>query len=154
LLRKALAGLAMVLALAAAVPPGGSPEGFWLTEKKDGIIDIFRCGDALCGKLAWFRMAPNDASNPRGLDVKNPDPAQRDRPLCGLVFMSGFKSVSPDSWEDGRVYDPDNGDTYHAIMRLRADGTLELHGYIGITLFGRSEVWTRYTQPLPACPTR
>jgi uncharacterized protein (DUF2147 family) len=133
---------------------GVSPEGVWWTEKKDGIVEIYRCGGALCGRLLWFRIDPADP-NPQGLDLRNPDPAQRSRSLCGLTFMTGFKpAAAPNSWEDGLVYDADNGKTYHANLMLQGDGTLSLHGYIGIPLFGASEAWTRDTQPVPHCPGR
>jgi uncharacterized protein (DUF2147 family) len=153
IVRKLLILLPALLALTGAGGSSESPEGYWLTAKKDGIIQILRCGEAWCGKLAWFRIAPNDP-NPQALDLHNPDPARRDRSLCGLTFMSGFKAGGPGSWEDGAIYDPESGNTYHATIKLRTDGTLDLHGYIGISLFGRSEVWTRYTQPVPTCPTR
>jgi uncharacterized protein (DUF2147 family) len=153
IVRKLLILLPGLFVLTGAAAPSESPEGYWLTAKKDGIIQILRCGEALCGELAWFRIAPDDP-NPQALDLRNPDPARRNRSLCGLTFMSGFTAAGPNSWEDGAVYDPDNGNTYHANMTLRPDGTLDLHGYIGISLFGRSEVWTRYTQPVPTCPTR
>ena len=152
-LRKPLILLSVLLALTGAAAPGESPQGYWLTAKKDGIIQILRCGEMLCGRIAWFRIPPNDP-NQQGLDLHNPDPARRSRPLCGLIFMSGFKAGGADSWEDGTIYDPDSGNNYHATMTLRGDGTLDLRGYIGISLFGRSEVWTRYTEPVPTCPTR
>jgi uncharacterized protein (DUF2147 family) len=142
--------------LAASAQPGTSPEGNWLTEKKSGIIKIFRCSedsDVLCGKLVWFRIKSDDP-NPNGLDLKNPEPSRRDRPLCDLTFMYGFKPAQPNGWEGGAIYDPDDGDTYHATMKLRPDGTLDLHGYIGISLIGRSEIWTRYPGSPPACPSR
>ncbi|HVH81894.1 MAG TPA: DUF2147 domain-containing protein [Stellaceae bacterium] len=138
----------------AAVPPAASPEGRWLTAGHHGVIEIYRCGGgALCGRIAWFRIDPN-APNPQGLDLHNPDPARRDQSLCGLTLMNGFRAAGPDDWEDGAVYDPESGNSYHATMRLDPDGTLRLRGYIGISLFGRSEVWTRFTERLPSCPTR
>ncbi len=139
--------------LTGAGTPRTTPEGHWLTENKAGIIDIFRCGDTLCGRLAWFRIDPKDP-NPQALDLKNPDPARRTQPLCGLVFLHGFKPADDDSWDDGMVYDPESGKTYHATMKLEQDGALRLRGYIGIPLLGRSEVWTRYSQPVPTCPSR
>ena len=140
------------IALLAATQPGASLEGRWLTEKKNGIVEIFRCsgGDVLCGRLLWFRLKPGDAN----LDLENSDPKQRTRPLCGLVFMTGFKPADPNNWEDGRVYNSDDGNTYHATMRLQPDGTLRLHGYIVVTLIGASEIWTRHTGPVPSCPGR
>jgi uncharacterized protein (DUF2147 family) len=141
------------LAMVAAAQPGSSPEGSWLTEKKNGIIEIFRCGNNLCGRLLWFWIKPGD-SNQQGVDLENPDPKQRNRPLCGLVFMTGFKPDGPNGWEDGRVYNSDDGNTYHATMTLQPDGRLRLHGYIVVTLIGASEVWTRHTGPVPPCPGR
>jgi uncharacterized protein (DUF2147 family) len=148
----------LVALLVAAVPPcaaapQSSPEGYWRTAGGNGIIDIARCGadDTLCGKLAWFRITPDDP-NPQGLDLKNPNPAERSRLLCGITFMYGFKPAAPDQWDGGFVYDPETGNTYHAKMTLRPDGNLDLHGYIGISLFGRSEIWTRFTPPAPSCP--
>jgi len=154
LLGDALVALVLLqtAALAATAKTGG-PLGTWLTEKKSGIVEIYRCADsdALCGRLVWFKIKPDDP-NPLGLDLKDPDPARRNQPLCGLTFMWGFKPSDPGKWEDGSVYDPDDGRTYHANMKLRDDGTLDLHGYIGISLIGRSEIWTRYTDPVPECP--
>jgi len=141
------------LAMVAAAQPGSSPEGRWLTEKKNGIIEIFRCGNNLCGRLLWFRIKPGD-SNQQGVDFENPDPKQRNRPLCGLVFMTGFKPDGPNGWEDGRVYNSDDGNTYHATMTLQPDGRLRLHGYIVVTLIGASELWTRHAGPVPPCPGR
>ena len=141
--------LAVPLRLAAQQP---TPEGQWLTANQDAVVQIFRCGDRLCGKLAWFRLKPGDP-NPQALDLNNPDPAQRNRSLCGLVFMRQFKPAGQSDWEDGNIYDPESGNTYHGTLRLQPDGALSLRGYIGISLIGRSEVWTRYTRPLPTCPT-
>jgi uncharacterized protein (DUF2147 family) len=153
-LLKSVALLLGALVITGAATPGPPPEGDWLTEKKDGIVEISRCGgDTLCGRLVWFRIDANDP-NPQALDIKNPDPARRNQPLCGLTLMYGFKPAGPNSWEDGTVYDPEGGKTYHATLKLRDDGAIDLHGYIGFSLFGRSEIWTRDTQPVPSCPTR
>ena len=140
--------------IAAAAEPGQSAEGRWLTEKKSGIIDIYRCaGDALCGKLVWLRIKPGD-KNQAALDVNNPDAGQRSRSLCGIVMMTGFKLDEPDHWTEGFVYDPEDGNNYHANITLQPDGTLRLRGYVGISLLGASEVWTRFTETLPQCPAR
>ena len=144
-------GAAMIVAAAA---PGQSIEGRWLTEKKSGIVEIYRCaGDALCGKLVWVRIKPDD-KNQAAVDLNNPTPDQRSRSLCGLVMMSGFKSDEPNSWTEGWVYNPEDGNNYHANMTLQADGTLRLRGYVGISLLGASEMWTRFGDAVPPCPTR
>ena len=151
----------MVLSLLCLIARSGvaaaddSPEGRWLTATKSGIIEISHCPGSdkyWCGRLLWFRIKADDP-NPKGLDLNNPDPKLRDRSLCGLTLFYGFTPASANHWEDGRVYDPNNGNTYHANMSLQPNGTLDLHGYIGISLLGRSEIWTRYTQTVPPCPT-
>ena len=157
-MRSFLAAFALLLSasVTGAVAQSVSPVGNWLTEGKSGIVEIYRCtpnGDTLCGRLAWFRIKPDDP-NPQGLDLNNPDKTKRSQPLCGLTFMYGFKPAGQRKWEDGSVYDPDGGSTWHATMKLRDDGAVDLHGYIGISLIGRSEIWTRYKDPVPQCPGR
>src|SRR5207237_4237403 len=85
------------LILLGTTQPGSSPEGRWLTEKKNGVVEIFRCsgGDVLCGRLVWFHLKPGDSN----LDLSNSDAQLRNRPLCGLVFMTGFKTAEPKHWE-------------------------------------------------------
>ena len=98
----------LLVAPVTAAAQTDSPLGTWLTEKKSGIVELYRCnnGDTLCGRLVWFKIKPDDP-NPQGLDLNDPDPARRNQSLCGLKFMYGFKSTEPNSWEDGSVYDPD-----------------------------------------------
>ena len=143
------------LVLAAAAPPGGSPEGRWLTQRKHGIVEIYRCGadGTLCGRLVWFTVEAGDP-NPEGIDLHNPDPARRNRSLCGLVFMTGFKPAGDNTWENGMLYDPESGHTYRGNISLQADGTLRLRGYIAVPLLGESNVWTRHTGAVPPCPSK
>ena len=142
----------LVLVLIAVLPAdsvlhaqqAGSPIlGRWLSEGKDAVIEIFPCADgALCGRLTWFALDPEDEGKPP-VDGHNPEPALRDRPLCGLVILGGFKLSGDREWSGGRIYDPENGKTYRATMRFADNGTLRLRGYIGIPLFGETQVWTR-----------
>jgi len=130
-----------------------TPEGRWLTRDSGGVVEIYRCGNALCGRLLWFRMQSLH-DNPQALDIHNTTVGLRNRPLCGLVILWGFRPDGPDRWSGGSAYDPETGHTYSGNMTFEPDGRLSLRGYIGISLFGRSEQWTRYTQPVPACPGR
>ncbi|HWI26298.1 MAG TPA: DUF2147 domain-containing protein [Stellaceae bacterium] len=150
--------VAVLLALAlVAVSPGAEAQllqtdqiyGRWLSENKRGVIDLYPCGNTICGKLVWLRE-PNYAGAPR-VDVKNPDPALRRRPLCGLVVLGGFRHMSPQLWTDGRIYDPQNGKTYRATLFLEGLGLLRLRGYIGTPFLGRSETWTRPDASYGAC---
>ena len=146
----------MLLATAAGV--GGARadpvEGLWLTQPKNGIVEISRCADgALCGRLVWLRITPAD-NNPRAVDDRNPNPELRDRPLCGITMMWGFHPAGAATWSGGSIYDPQSGNTYQGTITLRPDGTLDLRGYVLISLLGRSETWTRFTAPIPQCPAR
>ena len=144
--------LGITLAAAAAAPTG-SVEGNWLTERKNGIVTIFDCGAALCGRLVWLRIAPSD-DNPHAVDNRNPDPKLRGHSLCGLTMMWGFRPDGRDHWSGGAFYDPQSGNTYRGTVSLRPDGRLGLRGYVLIPLFGRSESWTRFTRPILPCPAR
>ena len=93
---KAVIGAALVLMADARPEP---VEGRWLTEPKTAVVEILRCdGGSLCGRLLWFRMKPSD-HNPQALDIRNPDPGLRNRPLCGLMVMWGFSTGRPEPVE-------------------------------------------------------
>ena len=80
-----------------ATQPGSSPEGRWLTEKKNGIVEIFRCsgGDVLCGRLVWFRLKLGDSN----LDLSNADPKLRNKPASapGECFGAAVAYVASPS---------------------------------------------------------
>lgn len=115
--------------------------GLWLSGDGDGWIEIRQQGEEVVGVIAG---SPNDKpGDPPRLDDKNPDPALRDRKLDGLIFMTGFRYAGSDRWTGGTIYDPNSGNTYKGTMRLVDRNTLKLRGYIGISLFGRSDTWTR-----------
>lgn len=130
----------MLLPLA-AWPLTTDIEGRWLSGDGDGWIKIELVGDSLIGKIAG---SPNDkpGDEPRYDDL-NPDPALRDRPLKGLTIMSGFTYDGDGRWVGGNIYDPNSGKTYKATIRQVNADKLKLRGYIGISLFGRTDTWTR-----------
>jgi uncharacterized protein (DUF2147 family) len=59
----------------------------------------------------------------------------------GLLILKAFKKTGDGEYEDGTIYDPKNGKTYSCTMKLK-DNVLDVHGYIMISLIGRSEKWT------------
>ena len=149
-------GLTACLVAAAITAPGPSAatpvEGSWLTQERTSIVEIDGCsGDTLCGRLLWLRIRPSD-NNPDAVDNRNPQPAQHRRKLCGLVIMSGLRPVGKNEWDGGALYDPQSGNTYSGKMTVRPDGTLSLRGYLGISIIGRSQIWTRFLRPTPQCP--
>jgi uncharacterized protein (DUF2147 family) len=126
----------------AAVPATEAPAevlGQWLTEPKDGIIEITQLADgSLQGRIVG-------GAYPGKKDANNPDPALRERVLRGQVIMRGLKHDGARRWSGGTIYDPDGGRTYRCYVELQADGSLRVRGYIGFALLGKSQTWTRYT---------
>ncbi|MBT1074704.1 DUF2147 domain-containing protein [Geobacter grbiciae] len=126
----------------------GSVLGLWKTEGGDPQLELFRCGEKICGKIVWL-MVPNYIDSKDGpvgktkVDRKNPDPALRNRPILGLQVMKGLTAKGDKRWENGTCYDPETGKSYKCKMRLASPDRLELRGYIGISLFGRNFVLTR-----------
>ena len=138
---RCIAVLATALIAVACLATESAVEGRWLSGDGDGWIDIQRVGDSLIGVIAG---SPNDQpGDPPRHDDKNPDPALRDRPLKGMTIMSGFTYDGDGRWSGGRIYDPNSGKTYKATIRQVDANTIKLRGYIGISLFGRSDTWTR-----------
>jgi uncharacterized protein (DUF2147 family) len=115
--------------------------GTWYNEEKTSAIEIFRCADAYCGKIVWLKN-PQDAQGKEKVDLKNPDESLRARKIMGLQILSGFRYAGDETWEAGKIYDPKNGKTYSCKIRLEGEN-LKIRGFIGISLFGRTTVWTR-----------
>jgi uncharacterized protein (DUF2147 family) len=69
--------------------------------------------------------------------------AERGAPVLGLMLIKGMRRHG-DTYEDGTIMDPRDGSVYRALLRLSPDGQkLEVRGYLGISLLGRSQVWNR-----------
>jgi uncharacterized protein (DUF2147 family) len=139
---------ALAVLLLAALPlsaQNGGLTGNW-REPGGSIIRVAPCGIKLCATLAAI-----PANAPSQFDIHNPDAAQRKRSLCGLVIGKSFRETSSTHAQDGTLYDPKTGKTYSGEMTVKGD-SLDLRGYIGISLFGRSETWTR-TNSSMSCRT-
>ena len=123
-----------------SVEDGKSLEGLWLTENERAVIELSECMQGLCGEVYWITDG--------GLqyDQYNPDESMRNRPMCGLPILWGFEKDEPGRWEDGHIYKADEGDTYSANLTLMEDGRLKLRGYVGLSLFGKTQIWTPVSQ--------
>jgi uncharacterized protein (DUF2147 family) len=140
---RLLACSVLLASTAAFAAPTAGVRGDWQTTT-NSIVQIAPCGAQVC--LTVVRLAP---TAPETTDRQNPDAALRNRALCGLTVGTGFAQSDPNHLTDGYLYDPRTGHTYRGT--ITADGnTLHLHGYVGISLFGRSETWHRVAT-VPAC---
>ncbi len=121
---------------APAPSPADAIVGRWRTADQSGIIQLASLAD---GSYAGTVVGP---VTPVRLDAHNPDVALRRRPLLGVRILQGFH-YDDGAWTGGTIYDPGNGKTYSCTLRLRAATALEVRGYLGVSLFGRTEVWQR-----------
>ena len=140
-------GLPLALKVSAADDQAAQILGHWLTEPRDGIIEISVANN---GSYQGKIVGGND---PQRLDQHNPDPARRSLTLLGQTILQGMKYDGGGEWSGGTIYDPDSGRTYKCrLARLDLD-RLQVRGFIGIALLGRSQVWTRYLGSSMTLPT-
>jgi len=123
--------------------------GTWFNQDKDAKIEIFKCGNDYCGKIVWLKNPTYSADSKEGtpgtpkLDTKNPDAAKRKTPLLDLQIVQGLQFSGDNQWKNGKIYDPDSGKTYSSKATLASHDQLDLRGYVGMSMFGRTEKWTR-----------
>ena len=138
--------------LIAAFAYAAGPEdilGLWNTEKKDAQIEIFKCGAKYCGKIVWLKEPVYSAGSKDGvpgtpiLDLNNPDPKLRKRPLIGVSILIDFAFAGDNLWKNGEIYNSDNGKLYSGKMTLISPDQLNVRGFIGIPLLGGTTTWTR-----------
>lgn len=110
--------------------------GLWLSPKKDTKIEIYQRSGKFYGKIIW-------GSGTEIKDLKNPDKSLRDRDLVGLDILTDFVFDGKDTWQSGTIYDPREGKTYSCKMSLKGQNSLNIRGFVGISLFGRTEIWDR-----------
>lgn len=115
--------------------------GYWLVKKKDVVVQVSPCraGSAtLCGTIAWL-----DPKAKQQLDSLNPDETKRARPLCGVrVMWDMVEDADAPGEYTGRIYKANDGKTYDAMIKRTRDGRLELRGYLGIPLIGKTSFLT------------
>ncbi len=144
LVRAALIAAA-VLALPSAWADDTSPVGLWknvddVSGKPKALIRITENQGELSGRIEKLFRAPSEDQNPK---CDKCEGARKDQPVLGMVFMSGLKKHG-DEYAGGEILDPDNGKVYKSKMTLTDGGKkLNVRGYIGFALFGRSQVWLR-----------
>ncbi|MBL7719194.1 MAG: DUF2147 domain-containing protein [Flavipsychrobacter sp.] len=114
-------------------------ERVWLNGAKSGKVQIYKAKNGkYYGKIVWL-AEPNRDGKPK-LDINNPDKSKQSEPLMGMLILKGFKKDG-DTYEDGTIYDPKNGKTYSCKMTLKGK-TLEVRGYVGVSMLGRTDTWT------------
>jgi uncharacterized protein (DUF2147 family) len=139
-LRHALAAALLVIASTFFAAPGNAAvsvpaAGAWFIEGTGAALQIFNCSGLICGRIAWLEEA-RDADGSPAQDNKNPDPAFRQRPLCGLTILHGLRPAGLDDWNSGSLYNPDDGQTYQVLAERRSADVVVARIYGGMPLFG------------------
>jgi uncharacterized protein (DUF2147 family) len=128
------------------VGEGEAIVGKWLNQEGTSHIQIFKATNGsfagkYFGKIVWLKE-PLKNGKPK-VDDLNPDPKKQAVPLLGLQILKNFVYDAQDKeWEDGTIYDPKNGKTYSCNMTLDGNN-LNVRGYVGISMLGRTGVWTK-----------
>lgn len=140
---KLIATLLLLLPLAALAQ--NSPVGKWRTiDDKTGkvksIVEIYETSNgSLAGKV--LQVLDSDQGPHPICDKCRGE--NHNKPVEGMVIAWGLKHEG-NSWDDGKILDPHNGKVYSAKMTPGTDGSkLEVRGYLGFSLLGRSQTWLR-----------
>lgn len=135
------------LAFAALAPVGNGPaaaadpSGIWINAEGDTKIRVSRCGEGICGTVAWL-ADPTGADGKPKTDRHNANPAQRGRRLIGVPVLLDMKPNGTDKWS-GRIYNADDGKTYISYVTLSSADTINVQGCVLGGLLCKSMAWTR-----------
>jgi uncharacterized protein (DUF2147 family) len=114
--------------------------GLWLTQDRNGVIAVSACGANLCARIVGVVLDHPD--DPMPVDYQGAS-------QCGLPLITDARQTRPNLWE-GHLTDPRSGSVYGAELHLDPHGNLALRGFLGFTLLGRTQIWTRYPGIPPA----
>ena len=118
--------------------------GKWLTGSGNAHVEIYKNGNQYQGKIVWLSEPIDPETKKPKTDTKHPNADQHNRPLLGLINLWGFHYNDKEGhWEGGHIYDPKNGKEYKCNMTLKDKNTLNVRGYIGFSMIGRTDVWTK-----------
>lgn len=128
----------------AEVSPNLSPVGYWqtisdVTKKPRSVVQIYEENGLLYGRSVK-NLDPNE--DPNKVCAKCPNEF-KDKPVIGLRVIWGLKEKDGE-WKGGRVLDPDTGNVYRCKIKVTEGGRqLMIRGFLGISLLGRTQVWSR-----------
>lgn len=154
-MRRRVLQVAMLGLMAVAMPrPVSADEpalvGRWLTERANAVVQIGPCTGAgagqVCGTIVWLWQPNDDSGRPRR-DTENQAADRRDRPLIGTEILTGFAAKSPGYWAGGRIYNPEDGRTYDANLRLNGADALVVEGCV--LFICKKQSWRRASAVCP-----
>ena len=127
--------------------------GLWITEKGASgnqlIVEIYKNKDKYNGRIKNMTIPTYPDGEFKGqekMDLNNKDKSLKNRKLIGIDFVYNFDyNATDDKYENGNIYNPENGKVYHSYMKLNKDNTLTVKGSIDKSgLIGKKQIWKRY----------
>lgn len=116
--------------------------GVWEVGSGKARVKITKYGEKYGGKIVWLKE-PNYPDGTKKVDKNNPDDTKKTTPLLGMNNLLGFTYKGNAEYENGTIYDPENGSNYNCVITLEDDNTLKVRGFIGVQVFGRTDTWKR-----------
>jgi uncharacterized protein (DUF2147 family) len=117
-------------------------EGTWIPGSGKANVRIYKSGDHYYGAIISLKEPIDSVTHKPKVDKNNPDKSKRNTPLVGYLLLKNF--IYDDGiWKDGTIYDPENGKTYSCKITMKDKNTLDVRGFIGISLIGRTDEWKR-----------
>ncbi len=135
-----LAAMSAAFLAFAAPAIAADATGVWATKEGKSHVKIGPCGDRLCGEIIWLKEPTGEDGKPK-TDRNNIDESLRSRPIVGLQMLAGFEPDGENEWDDGTIYNPEDGKTYSSKMELVDANTLEVKGCV--LMFCQTQSWTR-----------
>ncbi len=115
--------------------------GVWISETGKAHVRVDKINGQYFGRIIWLRE-PIEFGKPK-LDKNNSDKIKKTAPMMGLRLLNFFKFDGDGVWNEGTIYDPENGKTYSCKITMKEKNKLNIRGYIGISLIGRTSIWKR-----------
>ena len=108
-----------------------------VTGKEKGVVEIYEKNGKVYGKIV--EILENEHRDKKCTLCEGED---KNKPILGLTFIKGLKKDGKE-YNGGQVLDPKNGKLYRCYIILIGKDKLKIRGYIGISLFGRTQYWSR-----------
>lgn len=121
--------------------------GIWEPSHGKAKVKVEKIGEKYYGKIVWLREPIDPETSGPKLDKNNPDKNLQNKPLRGFRILKDFQFTDKNEWTEGTIYDPENGNTYSCIIKMTDDNTLDIRGYIGVSVLGRTDIWKRLKMP-------
>jgi uncharacterized protein (DUF2147 family) len=121
---------------------GDALVGIWMPSHGKAKVKVTKVGTKYYGKIVWLKE-PLYPDGTKKRDKNNPDPKMHETPLLGYKILKDFEYSGKKTWENGTIYDPENGSTYSCTIKLTDKNTIDVRGYIGVSMIGRTDTWKR-----------